>query len=637
MFLETILHFNMAALFIFAITIFYVIYRKSYKAYSSFIFLTINISYFIVCALDILVSSEILPIIPEKIGMFLYYLLKYLTSIIYLYYIFIITNSEDVIKNKKISIIFSIPFILTVGFLISNLFTGHIYYFDGDIYKRGDYLFIFYGLSFIYVIIGLIWIVRFIKAFSINEVFALLSVYVLSIIALLVQFFYSKVLIEILASSISFVLLSITVERSQLIVDPKTGLKNINNFNKAIFIAFKRKKETGLLIFYIKNYAVLYEKYNYDLAVNKIRNMTTYLSKAFLNEFEYECYYLGDGVVAITTKTVDYANMLSQVMSDVLQYPDYDKIVFNIDYLLCVLSIPSDFKGLSDFYKFQENFADSIDTDKKIIYVSRLRKDDNLEMLFNLNSIIDNAVKNRNIILEFQPVYNMKKKKYMIVEALARIKDDKYGLINADSFIPYAEKKDKIYDIDMIVIDSAYKCYIELRLESLGISNIDINISVKTLLNPNFARDLKKIENKYKLKKDIINFELKEREKATFNPNAFEMINKMMKEGYVFSLDNYGIGCMPVLNLAKVPFRNVKFDNSFAKGLAKNETRIIIESTIKLFKELNKTSVCTGIETVEEARVLESLNPDYVQGDYYSKPLNRDDLLLFLKENNKYE
>ena len=636
MFLETILHFDIAALFIFAITIFYITYRKSYKAYSSFIFLIINIEYFMVCVLDLLVSSDVLPMIPEKIGMFLYYFLKYQTSIIYLLYIIIITNSEDIIRNKRNGILFSIPFVLTVGFLISNIFNGYIYYFDENgIYHRGQYIFVFYGLSFIYVVIGLIWIVRFIKAFSLNDIFALMSVYVLSIIALVTQYFYDEVLIEILASSISFILLSITVERSQMIVDPKTGLKNIYNFNKIMFITFKRKKEIGLIIFYVKNFAVLYEKYSYDVAVNKIRSMASYLTKAFLDGTRYECFYLGDGMIGVTTPTVNDAEVLANRMSETLLNPNYDTIVFNIDYLLFVSSIPSDFEDIDDFYKFIGDFIDSVEYDKKIVYISSLRKDDKKGVVFSLDKIIDEAIETKHIAIEFQPLLETSSKKFTMVETLARIYNDKYGIIPAESFIPYAEKKDKIYDIDMVVINNAHKAYIDLGFEELGIKNIAINISVKTLLNPNFLSDLEKIEELYHLKKDIILFEIRERENSTFDNNAFEFIDNMMKKGYLFSLDNYGVGCMPVGNLASVPFRNVKFDNSFAKGCYRKETSTIIGNTIKLFKRLNKISVCTGVETKEEAEIIESLKPDYVQGYYYSEPLVAEDLISFLKDSNR--
>lgn len=633
MLLDTILHFDIAALFIFAITIFYVLYRKSYKAYSSMNFLILNILYFIVCILDILVSSNKIPLNFEKIGMFLYYLFKYIASIIFLYYLILITDSVDVLKNKKIGILLFVPFLVTIVFLITNIFTGHIYYYEDGNYFRGKYIFVFYSLSFIYVIIGMIWIFRFIKAFRINEIFAILSVYVLSIAALLVQFFNEDVLIEILSSSISFVLLSITLERSQIIVDQRTGLKNIDIFNKTMFITFKRNKEKGLILLYVKNYLSLFGKYNYDIALKNIRSMTTYLSKVFLNDVVYDCYYLGNGFVGIVTKTYEDTKKLGVMLNDTLENSASDERGFNIDYILCALSIPTDIDSVEGIEKIKANIT-NLQVSNKIIYLSDLNNDKNLEMAFDLDNILNNAIKNDNIEVYYQPIFNLKDKKYYAVEVYTKIKDDKYGLIDANKFIMYAEDRNKLYDIDMLTIDKAYRFFKEANLESLGLKYIAFNVSAKTFINHSFLTDLDEIESKYNLREDAVYFEIKERGGRTFIPEAFVTINNLMKDGYLFTLDNYGMGCMPIINLAKVPFLSIKFDKSFAECCKKEETNLVIGRTIKLLRELDKLSVCTGIETKEIADVIERLNPDFVQGYYYSKPLSGKELVEFLKNNN---
>ena len=95
------------------------------------------------------------------------------------------------------------------------------------------------------------------------------------------------------------------------------------------------------------------------------------------------------------------------------------------------------------------------------------------------------------------------------------------GIINAEDFISYAEKKDKIYDIDMIIIEKVYDYYNKNKFKELGIKHIAINLSIQTLLNSKFFRDLDKLEKKYNINRESIYFEIKEREKTTFNQRAF--------------------------------------------------------------------------------------------------------------------
>ena len=634
MFLESIIHFNMASLFIFGIIIFYVIYRGLYKAYSSFIFLLINVIYTIVCVIDLFVSFGGMSTPLNQTFMFLYYLLKYIASIVYLLYIILITHSEDIIRNKRNGTLFSIPFVITVGFLISNLFTGMIYYYDeAGIYHRGDYIFVFYGLTFVYVLIGFIWLVYNRKMFDFSDRFSLFAVYIFSIVALIVQYFFPDVLIEMLATSLAMLFLSSTTERSQLVVDPKTGLKNKVIFRRICMSSFKRKKEVGVVLFYIKNYSVLYEKYRYDVAIRNTKILSSYLSKAFLSEIRYECYYLEGGIYAFETKTDDTGNLAE--MLDKLITNTYDKKVdFNIDYVICSTIIPTDFESYEEYSHFVYNFTDTINTTKRVISTTDI-KNENKNQLINLDEVLDRVIQNKDIMVEFQPIYNLSEKKYTVIEALARINDPEFGLLYAESFIPYAEKKDKIYDIDMLIIDKVYDFYSTTDLDSMGISHISINLSFQTLCNKNFLEDLNLLELKYGVTKKKIYFEIKERERHTFKQHSFDTIQKMMDEGYLFSIDNYGIGCMPVDNLVKVPFSNVKFDGTFAKSCVNKETCIIIDNTIKLVKKLNKGSICAGVEDENSAKILEALEPDYIQGYYYSKPLSLDNLIAFLIEHNK--
>ena len=64
--------------------------------------------------------------------------------------------------------------------------------------------------------------------------------------------------------------------------------------------------------------------------------------------------------------------------------PDYDKVGFNIDGLLCVSSVPSDFGNLSEFNKFMSEVVDSELGGKKLINVSNIKEELRQSALFDL-------------------------------------------------------------------------------------------------------------------------------------------------------------------------------------------------------------------------------------------------------------
>lgn len=635
MLLENIVDFNYAALIIFIMTAFYVVYRKVYKAYSSQLFLLIVISYAIITLLDILVSTNILPEIPLKVLMFAYYLLKYLVSIVFVLYIITLTNSRVILKKISAKIIFSIPCLITVAFLIVNIFTGSIYYFEGTTYYRGDLIFVFYGLSFVYVIFGLIWLTYNCRLFSKTENFALYSVYVFSLAALFTQYFKDEILIEMLATSISFLLLNITVERSQMVVDIKTGLKNKPIFKRTINSMFKRKDSHGLVVFYIRNYLVLYDRFEYKEALKKLRYFSDVLSKILILDFKYDTYYLENGLFGLIVNDYEETKRFATRLNSAIIKEIETMNLFNIQYTLCSVDIINDFKMASDFHNFMFNFADSVTYDKTVISIDDIKRDVKHNILIKLDDILDKVITNKDIGVEFQPIYDFSEKKYTAIEALARIDDKELGIINADNFVPYAEKKAKMYQIDMIILEKVFSLYRKNKMEMKGIKHLTINLSIQTIANQTFINDLLRLERENNIDKSIIVFEIKERDDVAFDKYDYAAIETLRRLGYALSLDNYGVGCLPVSSLAKVPFTNVKFDNLLSSHCADKDTYIVLDNTVKLFNKLNRKTIFAGVEDEKTAQVIETLKPNYAQGFYYSRPLDLKDLIIFLKKHNE--
>jgi EAL domain-containing protein (putative c-di-GMP-specific phosphodiesterase class I) len=362
--------------------------------------------------------------------------------------------------------------------------------------------------------------------------------------------------------------------------------------------------------------------------------MSNYLSKAFLNEIKYDSYYLDGGIFALITADDDEAALLASKINEAIVNVYAQKLEFNADYVLCSAKLPYDFKDFDDFNEFIFDFSDSIEFNKRLMNMRDVKTDDKHNIIMRLDDILDKIIEKKEIMVEYQPIYKLVDKKYRAVEALARIYDSKLGVIKAENFINYAEKKNRIFEIDMIIVEKVFQFYNAYQLSDYGLEFIAINLSTQTICAKEFLLHLIRLEKKYNVDRNRIIFEVKERESATFNQHVFDTIVQMMEHGFIFALDNYGTGSMPVDNLVKVPYKNIKLDNTFAKNYGNKNTHVIIDNTIKLFKRLNKLSTCVGVESEEAARVLEALNPDCVQGYYYSEPLALDDLIIFLKKEN---
>ena len=87
-----------------------------------------------------------------------------------------------------------------------------------------------------------------------------------------------------------------------------------------------------------------------------------------------------------------------------------------------------------------------------------------------------------------------------------------------------------------------------------------------------------------------------------------------------------------------MPFSIIKIDKSILwkaidpkTGEGQQNARIYLESTIHMLKSMNYAVLVEGIETLEQKMLLEELGCDYLQGYYFSKPVQEQVFADFVK------
>ena len=139
---------------------------------------------------------------------------------------------------------------------------------------------------------------------------------------------------------------------------------------------------------------------------------------------------------------------------------------------------------------------------------------------------------------------------------------------------------------------------------------------------------------KYSVTPDQINLEITETSQNVNFDIIEKNINSLAQSGISFSLDDYGTGYSNILRITKLPLHIIKLDKSFVDDLERPGMKTIIKETIAMLKKMNKKILIEGVETYEDFDYFRSAGCDYVQGYYFSKPLNRDEFFRFLESTN---
>jgi len=225
-------------------------------------------------------------------------------------------------------------------------------------------------------------------------------------------------------------------------------------------------------------------------------------------------------------------------------------------------------------------------------------------------------------LLYYQPIFDLAGEQMVGAEALLRWKHPKHGLIAADKFLDVAEKSGLIVDLGEYVFNEAI-----LQRERCGIGarsdfQITINLSLKEMQVDKLIPRLEALFEKHKVEKHSINLDISE---GVAMDNIDKTTNdfKLFKDfGLSLALDHFGAGYSSFKYLSMLPIDTIKIDRSLIFDLTLNlKHQTTVKAIIELAHTLGYKVVAEGVETSQEASILEGLNCDYAQGYLYSRPL----------------
>ena len=263
--------------------------------------------------------------------------------------------------------------------------------------------------------------------------------------------------------------------------------------------------------------------------------------------------------------------------------------------------------------------------------IEKINKEKKMEV------IVNNAIRNDNILVYFQPIYSLKEKRFVSAEALTRLKDDEGNIIYPGSFIEVCEKNGSIFKLGTLVFEHVCRFINRYNMDLLGIHYIEVNLSALQCEYDGIADLYISILEKYNVDPKYINLEITE----TGNANRERMIANMQKlvdYGVSFSLDDFGTGNSNLNYIVDMPVALVKFDKEMVTAFFEDKkAKFVMSSAITMIKDMNLKIVLEGIEEKGQISSIQrrKIDVDYIQGYVYSKPIPEDMYVDFLKEKHK--
>ncbi len=259
------------------------------------------------------------------------------------------------------------------------------------------------------------------------------------------------------------------------------------------------------------------------------------------------------------------------------------------------------------------------------------------EKFINTEHELAYAIKNEEFFLNYQPIIsiidgdNIHNSSPSIagVEALIRWNHPYRGFVPPDEFINVAEETGQIAEIGEWVLTTAcqqamewmhdYPCY------------LGINLSYRQFKKGFSSSTVKHILSKTGFPAQYLRLEITESLFINKDQHMLETLHELKNMGIHIVIDDFGTGYSSLSYLRKYPVDSLKIDKSFIQEMETDlSNQQLVETIIAMTKGLNLKVVAEGVETIEQLEILKQFQCQYVQGFYFSKPLSKEDFLIFL-------
>ncbi len=244
---------------------------------------------------------------------------------------------------------------------------------------------------------------------------------------------------------------------------------------------------------------------------------------------------------------------------------------------------------------------------------------------------IQAALVENQFFMHYQPQFNHLQE-LIGVEALVRWQHPQLGLLTPDQFIGLAEQYHRINEVGSWILDRVLSQVAQWRQAGYVLPKVAINISPMQLLDENFMGVVDQLAEQYGINPEGIVFEITE----SADIEHFNLISTVLvdlkAQGYRFSLDDFGTGYASMTHFKRLPFSQVKIDQSFITDIVDNEDSLaIVEVVLAMAKSLKLEVIAEGVETAAQLDLLNKLGCTGYQGYLFSKPLSVQALTSLLR------
>lgn len=245
-----------------------------------------------------------------------------------------------------------------------------------------------------------------------------------------------------------------------------------------------------------------------------------------------------------------------------------------------------------------------------------------------IEAMMEEALEQGEFLVMYQPKIRCVDDDIVGAEALVRWKRED-GWVFPDYFIPLFERNKFILKLDLYVFERVCQDMVEFGKLYGKMPMISVNVSKEHFIDENFIEDYIRIVKQYEIDPKLIELEITESAMADDGIDVLGILQRIRQNGFLVSIDDFGTGYSSLSMLQDIPMDVLKIDKRFIDNADLNSDRNVINYIVFIAKKIGVFVIVEGVETKDQVKFVKNLGCDMIQGYYYSKPIEKDDFILF--------
>ncbi|OGQ99474.1 MAG: hypothetical protein A2521_00795 [Deltaproteobacteria bacterium RIFOXYD12_FULL_57_12] len=250
-----------------------------------------------------------------------------------------------------------------------------------------------------------------------------------------------------------------------------------------------------------------------------------------------------------------------------------------------------------------------------------------------MESGLRRALEQNELVIFYQPQFNMTDHRLIGMEALLRWQHPEKGMIAPGDFIPLAEETGLIEPIGEWVLRTA--CAQNKSWQNQGYPPISlaVNLSARQFRQQNILELVADTLAETGLEPKYLELELTESIVMNNVEKNVRTLEELSRLGVQLAIDDFGTGYSSLSYLKLFPIDNLKIDRSFVRNINTNPNdAMIAASIIALAHNMNLKVLAEGVEDEKQLQLLLKQGCDNVQGFLFGRPVPAEEFVRFFKE-----